>query len=363
MVQPAPLAEILSELTREGVLYEKLPQQKLRCFACGHRCLIPEGLPGICKVRFNRGGKLLVPSGYVGALQVDPVEKKPFFHALPGSLALSFGMLGCDFHCGYCQNWITSQALRDPAAVSMPDRVSPRDLIDLALRQGVPIVASTYNEPLITAEWAVEVLRPAAEAGLIGAFISNGNATPEALDYLRPYVRLYKVDLKSFRQSSYRELGGRLEVVLEALRLLKERDFWVEVVTLVIPGFNDSDGELSDIARFLASVSPDIPWHVTAFHQDYRMTDPDDTSAKTLLRAAAIGEREGLRFVYAGNLPGQVGRYEDTRCPGCGETLVARRGYRILRNRIATTGACPECGRAIPGVWAKSSAAEPPLAA
>jgi pyruvate formate lyase activating enzyme len=362
MAQQAPLADILSELTREGILYEKLPQQKLRCFACGHRCLIPEGLPGICKVRFNRGGTLLVPSGYVGALQVDPVEKKPFFHALPGSLALSFGMLGCDFHCGYCQNWITSQALRDPAAVSMPERVAPRDLIDLARRQAAPIIASTYNEPLITAEWAVEVLRPATEAGLIGAFISNGNATPEVLDYLRPYVRLYKVDLKSFKQSNYRELGGRLEVVLEALRMLKQRDFWVEVVTLIVPGFNDSDEELTDIARFLASVSPDIPWHVTAFHQDYRMTDPDDTPVETLLRAAAIGEREGLHFVYAGNLPGQVGRYEDTRCPGCGETLIARRGYRILKQRIGAAGTCPACGCAIPGVWARGESA-PPLAA
>ncbi len=353
MVQSLPLAEVLSPLTREGDLCERLADRKVRCFACGHRCLIPEGLPGICKVRFNSGGTLRVPAGYVGALQVDPIEKKPFFHAMPGSLALSFGMLGCDFHCGYCQNWITSQALRDPGAVSAPDRLEPADLVGMALERKAPIVASTYNEPLITAEWAVDVFRPAAEAGLVCAFISNGNATAEVLDYIRPHTRLYKVDLKSFRQSNYRALGGRVEVVLDTIRMLKERDFWIEVVTLVIPGFNDSTEELTDIARFLASVSPDIPWHVTAFHKDYKMTDPEDTSASTLLRAAGIGQREGLRFVYAGNLPGQVGEYENTRCPGCRALLIGRSGYRILRYRITESGACPDCAAPVPGLWAR----------
>ncbi|MEE9218738.1 MAG: AmmeMemoRadiSam system radical SAM enzyme [Acidobacteriota bacterium] len=351
MPQAQPLAEILSELARDGELFEKLPGDKVRCFACGHRCLILEGLPGICKVRFNRGGSLRVPGGYVGALQVDPIEKKPFFHALPGSLAMSFGMLGCDFHCGYCQNWITSQAIRDPGAVSMPERVAAAELVSLALERGARIVASTYNEPLITAEWAMEVLRPAVQAGLIGAFISNGNATAEVLDYIRPYVRLYKVDLKSFRQSNYRELGGRLEVILDAIQMLRQKDFWVEVVTLVVPGFNDSDEEFGNIARFLASVSPDIPWHVTAFRQNYKMTEPDDTPASTLLRAVHIGEREGLRFVYAGNLPGQVGSYENTRCPGCGALLIERHGFLVSGFRIAPGGACPECGRDIPGLW------------
>jgi pyruvate formate lyase activating enzyme len=351
MSTPSPLAQVLSQLTREGDLYEKLEGGKLRCFACGHRCVIPDGFTGICKVRFNHGGKLQVPSGYVGALQVDPVEKKPFFHVLPGSLALSFGMLGCDFHCGYCQNWITSQAIRDPKAQADPERMGPEELVELARRHGAPILASTYNEPLITAEWAVEIFRRAGQAGLTCAFISNGNGTPEVLEYIRPWVQLYKVDLKSFRQKNYRELGGRLEAVLETIRMLKQKGFWVEVVTLTIPGFNDSEEELTDIARFLASVSPDIPWHITAFHKDYKMTDPDDTGPETLLRAAEIGEREGLRYVYAGNLPGQVGRFEDTRCPGCAEILISRRGYRILKYRLTEAGACPRCGREIPGLW------------
>jgi pyruvate formate lyase activating enzyme len=164
-------------------------------------------------------------------------------------------------------------------------------------------------------------------------------------------VKLYKVDLKSFRQANYRALGGRLEAVLDTLRLLKEKEFWVEVVTLLVPGFNDSDEELTDIARFLASVSPDIPWHVTAFHKDYKMTDPEDTPVATLLRAAAIGERQGLHFVYAGNLPGQVGNYECTFCPGCRALLIERHGYRIVKNRVSRAGSCPDCDRAIPGLW------------
>ncbi len=351
MSDTLPLVEVLAQLTRPGELYEKLPGDKVRCFACGHRCLIPEGLPGICKVRFNRAGTLLVPGGYVGALQIDPVEKKPFFHALPGSLALSFGMLGCDFHCGYCQNWITSQAIRDPSALGTPELIGARELVDVARRHQAPILASTYNEPLITAEWAVEVFRPASESGLVCAFISNGNGTPEVLEYIRPYVRLYKVDLKSFRQKNYRELGGRLETVLDTIRMLREKQFWVEIVTLVVPGFNDSDEELTDVARFLASVSPDIPWHVTAFHKDYKMTDPEDTPAATLLRAAGIGRREGLRYVYAGNLPGRVGDLENTRCPGCGALLIERVGYRILSYRLDRAGACPGCALPIPGLW------------
>jgi pyruvate formate lyase activating enzyme len=347
----SPLGEILARYTREGELYEKLPGERLRCFACGHRCLIPAGQLGICKVRYNEAGVLRVPFGYVGALQVDPVEKKPFFHALPGSLAFSFGMLGCDLHCGYCQNWVTSQALRDPAALAEPRPSTAGELVRLARRHGARIVTSTYNEPLITSEWAVAVFREAREAGLVCSYVSNGNGTEEVLDYIQPYVSLYKVDLKSFRDRPYRDLGGTLERVLWTIRALHERGFWVEIVTLVIPGFNDSIAELTDIAQFLVSVSPDIPWHVTAFHQDYKMTGPEDTDAATLLRAAEIGVSAGLRFVYAGNLPGRVGEWEDTRCPSCRALLIERRGFRVLQNRL-DEGRCPECRKAVPGFWA-----------
>jgi pyruvate formate lyase activating enzyme len=346
-----PLARMLADHTREGELYEKLPDRAVRCDACGHRCFIPEGRPGICKVRFNAGGVLKVPWGYVGALQCDPVEKKPFFHALPGSLALSFGMLGCDFHCAYCQNWITSQAIRDPDAVALPEEITPARLIALARSRNAPILASTYNEPLITSEWAVAIFREARAAGLLCAYISNGNGTDRVLDYLRPHVALYKVDLKSFRDRHYRDLGGTLRNVLDTIQGLRLRGFWIEVVTLVIPGFNDSDEELTDIARFLSGVSPDIPWHVTAFHKDYRMTDPEATPWRTLVRAAEIGRREGLRYVYAGNLPGDVGSWESTHCPSCGIVLIDRLGYRIRDYRLTESGDCPGCGIAIPGVW------------
>ena len=345
------LGEVVARRTREGELYARLPNGRVHCYACGHNCRISEGRPGVCKVRFNQGGRLMVPAGYVGALQCDPVEKKPFFHALPGSDALSFGMLGCDYHCGYCQNWITSQALRDPAAVAAPKDVAAEDLVRLAEKSGARIVASTYNEPLITSEWAVEVFRVAKARGLVTAYISNGNGTPEVLRYLRPWVDLYKVDLKGFNDANYRKLGGVLERVLDTIRLLVALGFWVEIVTLVVPAWNDSDDELGAIARFVAGVSPDLPWHVTAFHQDYKMTDHENTSVATLLRAAASGRRAGLRYVYAGNLPGRVGELENTSCPGCGRVLIERVGFMVLRNALRD-GSCPDCARPIPGAWA-----------
>jgi pyruvate formate lyase activating enzyme len=354
-VPATSLKDQLARLTREGELYEALPEGRVRCVACGHRCLIPPGREGICRVRFNEGGVLRVPFGYVGALQLDPVEKKPFFHALPGATALSFGMLGCDYHCSFCQNWITSQALRDERAVAAADVVTPTELVRIALSQGAPIVTSTYNEPLITSEWAVAVFKEAKAAGLVCSYVSNGNATPEVLDYIRPYVSLYKVDLKSFRDRAYREMGGTLDRVLWTIGALHEQGFWLEVVTLVVPGLNDTDAELTDIARFLASVSPDIPWHVTAFHPDYRMKDPPRTSVDALLRAVAIGDEAGLRFVYAGNLPGDVKNRENTYCPGCRSLLVERMGFRVQENRLLH-GRCPDCSRAIPGFWSLPSA-------
>ena len=348
--------ERLAPLTREGELYEKLPESRVRCFACGHRCLIPPGHEGICRVRFNDDGVLRVPFGYLAGLHLDPVEKKPFHHALPGATALSFGMLGCDFHCGYCQNWLTSQALRDPAASSVHDPIDAGQIARLAVKHGARIVTSTYNEPLITSEWAVAVFKEARRAGLVCSYVSNGNGTEEVLEYLRPHVSLYKVDLKSFDDKHYRSLGGTLERVLWTIRALHQKGFWVEVVTLVVPGFNDSDRELTDIARFLVSVSPDLPWHVTAFHRDYKMTEPDNTDTRTLFRAAEIGTAAGLRYVYAGNIPGAVGRWENTYCPGCRALLIERVGYRVVQHRVPD-GVCPECRTGIPGFWEPQAAA------
>jgi pyruvate formate lyase activating enzyme len=345
------LAEILSRETREGDLYEVLDGRRLRCVACGHCCPLPDGAVGVCKVRFNKEGRLHVPWGYVGGVQCDPIEKKPFFHAHPGALAYSFGMLGCDLHCGYCQNWVTSQALRDPAAVAPPLKTSPDWLVADALRQGARVMVSTYNEPLITSEWAVAVFKEARAAGLTTGFVSNGNATPQVLEYLRRWVDLYKVDLKSFDDRHYRQLGGRLDPILETIRRLRAMEFWVEIVTLLIPGFNNSRDELGRLTAFLADVSPEIPWHVTAFHADYKMMDTENTTAEMLLEAADIGRASGLRHIYAGNLPGRVGDLEDTHCVSCGETLVARYGYLIRDYRITADGCCPACLTAVPGRW------------
>ncbi len=352
----ATLKAVLDQNVREAapVLYEKLDRNRVRCYSCGHECPIPEGQPGVCKVRYNRGGTLYVPWGYVAGVQCDPIEKKPFFHAYPGALAYSFGMLGCDLHCAYCQNWVTSQALRDTRAVAPPQRATPERMVREALELGAKVLVSTYNEPLITSEWAAEIFRQAKSAGLVTGFVSNGNGTPRVLEFLRPWVDLYKVDLKSFDDHHYRQLGGRLQPILDTIRRLHEMAFWVEIVTLIVPGFNDSPEELSHMAEFLAGVSPDIPWHVTAFHADYKMTDPPDTTPENLLRAAEIGKRAGLKFVYAGNLPGEVGDLENTYCSSCGEMLIERWGYLIRSYRIDSAGCCPKCKTLVPGRWAKS---------
>ena len=347
------LREVLNQNVREGVLYEPIERNRIRCYGCGHCCPIPEGQAGVCKVRYNQGGKLYVPWGYVGGVQCDPIEKKPLFHAYPGALAYSFGMLGCDLHCSYCQNWVTSQALRDPNAVSPPLEAAPDALVSDALRIGAKVLVSTYNEPLITAEWAVEIFKEAKSAGLKTAFVSNGNGTPKVLEFIRPWIDFYKVDLKSFDDRHYRQLGGRIGPILDTIRWLHENGVWLEIVTLLIRGFNDSDEELRQLTEFVASISPDIPWHVTAFHSDYKMNDTQNTRPEDLLRAAEIGKRAGLNFIYAGNLPGRVEGLEDTRCSHCASTLIRRYGYFIENYRLTPNGCCPDCGTAVSGRWAE----------
>ncbi len=350
--QSIPLRTLLDQHTAPAApeLSRPAADGAIQCLACGHRCRVLPGRRGVCQVRFQRDGQLRVPFGYVAAVAVDPIEKKPFFHAYPGTNALSFGMLGCDFHCAYCQNWDTSQSLRDVQADALPRTIEPERLVELALRNECPVLTSTYNEPLITSEWALEIFRLGRERGLIGSYVSNGNGTPEVLAFIRPFVELYKVDLKGFRDQTYRQLGGVLENTLATIRQLKQLDFWVEIVTLIVPGLNDDDDEIREMADFLLSVSPDIPWHVTAFRPDYKMTATQRTPVETLLRAREIGRRAGLRYVYAGNLPGAVSDAENTSCPHCGATLIARRGFRVLTNALKN-GCCGSCRTAIPGRW------------
>ena len=353
------LEELLRRNTMPAApaLVELDDDKAVRCLACGHRCRILPGRAGVCRVRYNDGGQLLVPAGFVAGLQVDPIEKKPLYHAFPGRDALSFGMLGCNFHCPFCQNWISTQTLRDDHAVVHPQMVDPQQLVSLAVEHGAPAIVSTYNEPLITADWAVEVFKLARRQNLVCGFVSNGHATPQVLEFIRPYVDLYKVDLKCFDEAGYRRLGGVMQNVLDTIRLLVKLDFWVEVVTLVVPGFNDSDDELRRIADFLAGVSVDIPWHVTAFHPDYKMTDRSRTPVSTLTRARELGLAAGLHFVYLGNVAGSLGDAENTLCPDCNQLLIRRRGFHVLENHLRD-GQCPNCNRAIPGVWQPGTTTE-----
>jgi len=354
------LAHVLAEHTREGTLWEPLDSRRIRCYACGHLCPIFEGQAGVCKVRFNRGGKLYIPWGYVAGAHCDPIEKKPFFHVRPGAAAYSFGMLGCNLHCPFCQNWVTSQALRDPRAVSPPSLASPEEIVREAVGWGAEVMVSTYNEPLITSEWAVAIFEPARKQGLLTGFVSNGYANPRVLEYLRPWLDLYKVDLKCFDDRNYRRLGAQLAPVLDSIRHIRTLGFWMEVVTLVVPGFNNAEAELGRIAEFLAGISPDIPWHVTAFHGNYRMEDTRSTPAESLARAARIGRQAGLRYVYAGNLPGAIGGGEDTLCAGCGARLIRRHGFQVLDYRLTPEGRCPSCSTPVPGCWARTGRASRP---
>ncbi len=346
------MREVLDPFTApRAELARAHPSGKLVCVACAHTCKLADGARGVCLVRRREHDTLQVPWGYVAGVAVDPIEKKPFFHVLPGSRALSFGMLGCNFHCAFCQNWVTSQTLRDSRSSSRLSRMDPASLVRAAVDNGCAAVTSTYNEPLISVEWARDIFALAREASLLTTVVSNGYGTPEVVDFLSPVLDAFKVDLKAFRHETYRALGGRLEPVKETIALLAKKGVWVEVVTLVVPGLNDTDAELDGIASFLASLSPDIPWHVTAFHPDYQMLEPPPTPIATLQRAAQHGRRAGLRFVYAGNIPGGVGDLEDTFCPRCRHRLVERHGFAVHRCLLDGNGRCPQCGATIAGRW------------
>jgi pyruvate formate lyase activating enzyme len=353
----AGIMEKVDQLTIPATCVESLPKQAVQCTACAHTCTIQVGKRGICRMRFNREGELRVPFGYVTALQPDPIEKKPLAHFLPGSTALTFGMLGCNFHCDFCQNWISSQMLKDVSA-NMPlqaiQPISAQEIVDLALRRKAQVVVSSYNEPIISVEWAVEIFTRAKAASLHTAIISNGFATRQSLDLLLPVLDGFKIDLKAFNETSYRKLGGRLQPVLDMIQDAKAAGLWVEVVTLLVPGFNDDPIELREAADFLASISPDIPWHLTAYYPAYLQFNAPPTTPHQLQQAAEIGQEAGLHFVYAGNRPGRVGSLEDTFCPQCKSLLIKRRGYSILAYNLSAQGTCCHCGSAIAGIWSET---------
>ncbi len=328
--------------------WKPLPGSRVECGLCFRGCRIADGARGACGVRENFGGALrtLVHSRPV-ALALDPIEKKPFFHVLPGASALSLGTAGCNFHCVWCQNWEISQAR--PEELPAPTR-TPRDVARLAVRRGARLVACTYSEPTVFAEYVLDLAVAAREAGLRTVVVSNGSIREEPLRDLVPHLAAYKVDLKAFSEKVYREqCRGDLKAVLDTLRRLAKAGLWTEVVTLVIPTVNDSEREVRSICRFVkGEVGAGTPVHFTRFHPTYRLANLPPTPVATLERAREIALAEGLPYAYVGNVPGHPG--ESTYCPGCGGRLIRRVGMATLENRLVG-GACPGCGRAIPGVW------------
>lgn len=343
--------QLLRQHTKEGELYEGVSGDRMViCHACAHRCRIGDGKSGICKVRYNHAGKLMVPSGYVSSLHDDPIEKKPFYHVYPGIKVMSFGMFGCDFHCDFCQNWNISHLLE--GCEREIRLITPEEICGIAEARQSKGFASTYNEPLITSEWSVEIFKKAKSRGFLTCcYVSNGHGTPEAIEYIRPWVDCCKIDLKSFDRKTYRKLGGKLDAVLNTIDMVYRKGLWLEIVTLIIPGLNDSDDELKQMAELIASVSVDIPWHITAFHPNFKMIDRAETSPSMLLKAYEIGKNAGINFIYPGNLPGQTGELEHTYCKECGTLLVERYGFHVMANHIKA-GHCYKCNDMVPGRWA-----------
>jgi len=336
---------------REAMLYEKLDRQRVACKLCAHRCVLNEGQFGLCGVRQNVGG-VLYTHVYEEAIaaHVDPIEKKPFFHFLPGSKSLSIATVGCNFRCPFCQNWEISQSRpSDGKSGLRSTRLAVKEVVRQAMLNDCQSISYTYTEPTIFFEYAYETARLAKESGLRNNFVTNGFMTGEALETIKPYLDAANVDLKFFREESYQKIcKARLQPVLESISKMRELGIWVEVTTLVIPGLNDSEEELRDIARFLASVDRDIPWHLSRFHPDYEYLDKQATPVATLRKARDIGKSEGLRYIYLGNVWGEG---EDTYCPNCGQLLISREGFWVKSNLIKD-GRCPKCGYKIAGVFA-----------
>jgi pyruvate formate lyase activating enzyme len=334
---------------KEAYLYEKLEDQKVRCFLCNHRCVIKDGATGLCGVRENRGGTLVsLVYGKVIARHVDPIEKKPLFHFLPGTRSYSIATVGCNFKCRFCQNADISQMPSDQHQIWGED-MTPAMIVDEAVATRSATIAYTYTEPTIYFELAQDSAQQAVKKGLRNIFVTNGYMTEESLKSLHPDLHGANVDLKAYTDRFYKEqCGAKLEPVLRTLEVMKEMGIWLEVTTLLIPGLNDSREEVEKIAGFLAGLDPDIPWHISRFHPTYRLTDRGSTSLESLRRARDIGYEAGLKYVYTGNVPGDDG--EKTYCHGCKEVLIDRYGFSITKN-ILQDNRCPHCKAVIPGVW------------
>ena len=336
-------------MTKEAMLYRSLPDNKVSCFLCSHRCEIADSKFGICGVRQNKKGRLYTHVfGEVIAAHVDPIEKKPLYHFLPGTSSFSIATIGCNFKCPFCQNWQISQSTKKEGQGESGSRLLPDQVVKLAKSRGCQSISYTYTEPTIFFEYAYETAKLAKEDGLSNTFVTNGYMTAEALEAIQPYLDACNVDLKSFREDFYKKIcKAHLEPVLESIRLMKKLGIWVEVTTLVVPAQNDGEDELTQIARFIHDVDPDIPWHISRFHPDYQYTDAHPTPMETLRRAYQIGKKEGLHFVYLGNVWGEG---EDTLCPQCQKLLIPRQGFSVGKIRLKDS-TCPHCGASVAGVF------------
>lgn len=336
-------------MIKEALLYEIQDSDVVACRLCHHRCRLGPDKFGICGVRQNRAGKLYTHVyGEVIAAHIDPIEKKPLYHFLPGSRSLSIATSGCNFRCSFCQNWQISQNSKGERKDFSGRALSPREIVATAKKQGCASISYTYTEPTIFFEYALDTARLANEAGLGNNFVTNGYMTREALETIQPYLDACNVDLKSFRDEYYRTLcGAHLGPVLDSIRSMREMDIWVEVTTLVVPGRNDSTKELTEIAAFIAEVDRDIPWHISRFHPDFQFQESHPTPVDTLRKALAIGREQGLRYIYIGNVWGES---EGTFCPKCGNRVIERSGFSITKDQLQE-GRCPYCEYAIAGIF------------
>ena len=334
---------------KEAMLYSPLEEGKVRCYLCNHHCIISPSKRGICGVRENQEGKLYtLVFGRAISLNVDPIEKKPIFHLYPGSTSFSIATVGCNFRCLQCQNHEISQMPADQGRID-GSTVAPSKIVSLAKEHRCESISYTYTEPTIYFEYAYETAALASKDGIKNIFVTNGYMTEEALKTIQPYLDAANVDLKSFQEKFYKEIcGSRLKPVLENLKLMREMGIWVEITTLVIPTLNDSDKEFEEIAQFIVSLGPEVPWHISAFYPTYKMLNLPRTPASLLQRAREIGIKAGLRYVYWGNIPGEEG--EDTFCPQCGRKVIERVGFRVVKNDVVK-GECLHCHTKIDGIW------------
>jgi len=333
---------------READFYDKRPNGVVACRLCPRGCLIPRGKRGTCRVRENREGRLMALAyGRAVALTPDPIEKKPFFHVLPGQRAFSLATVGCNFACRFCQNFDISQA--SPEEIPVPVR-SPDEIVRMARASQCATLAFTYTEPVVFYEYMADCAKAGREAGLRSLMISNGFIRPEPMKALLPHLAAVKIDFKAFSDSFYRDVcEGRLQPVLDIMKLVAQSGVWLEIVTLLIPTLNDGEDEIRRLCAWIAAeLGPDVPLHFSRFHPAYKLRSLPPTPYETLLRAREIGREEGLHFVYIGNAPGLGG--EVTSCPACGTPVIRRQGFQVLENRLSE-GRCPSCQKAIPGLW------------